>query len=340
MFRNPLSIGIDIGHHSIKAVVLRQKKPELELVAFAEVGLPAPVLNKQNSVNSPALLSAARKLKKRLPFGARKTVLALPDSAIISKVIQLDSYLTEQETIFAVEQAIGASSPFPVEELRLDFFAIQDALSSGQLDGGSQTQPIQVYAARRETIDTRVEVLRQARFEPQVMELQTHALVWLEQYQAERQDGEEGWGIVDVGEKVTAIGVRGSAGIVYRREVSFGSEISAESDMGAASQPFFGGASGDRAEQFTKQLADQLKRQLQLYNTTSSRTPLQGVWLSGCGQELVVEEMLARMLSLPVRKIRPLAGFRRSAKLDSELDGPLLGQFAVAAGLAIRGCSQ
>ena len=42
MFRNPLTIGIDIGHHSIKAVVLRQKKSELELVDFAEVELPRP----------------------------------------------------------------------------------------------------------------------------------------------------------------------------------------------------------------------------------------------------------------------------------------------------------
>ncbi|PSW11881.1 pilus assembly protein PilM [Photobacterium rosenbergii] len=340
MFRNPLTIGIDIGHHSIKAVVLRQKKTELELVAFSEVGLRAPVLNKQNSVISPALLSAVRKLKKSLPFGARKVVMALPDNAIISKVIQLDSNLTEEESLFAVEQAISASSPFPIEELRLDFFPMAGGLFPEHLSESSQTHPVQVYAARKETIDSRVEVMRQARFEPEIMELQTHALVWLEHYQAKRQGREGNWGIVDIGEKATAIGIQSPAGTVYRREMSFGSEVLSGSELVAGEEPFFTGGISDKAEQFTKQLADQLKRQLQLYSTTYPRTPLQGVWLCGVGMEYVAEEMLARMLSVSVQKIQPLAGFRRSAKLDLALEGQSFGQFSIAAGLAIRGCSK
>ncbi|AJR07269.1 pilus assembly protein PilM [Photobacterium gaetbulicola] len=332
MFRNPLTIGIDIGHHSIKAVALRQKKSELELVAFAEVELPTPVLNNQGSVNAPALLSAVRKLKKGLPFGARRAVLALPDSAIISKVIQLDSHLTEEESVFAVEQAISASSPFPVEELRLDFFPIP-AESFGE---PAQTHPVQVYAARRENVDSRVDALRQVRLSPTVVELQTHALVWLEQYLAERQGRDGDWGVVDIGQTATAIGIRGPTGSVYRRELAMGCEAMAQI---AQSLPV-GGGNASRAELFTKQLADQLKRQLQLYSTTYPRSPLQGIWLSGGGQHHVIEEMLARMLSISVRRIEPLFGFRRSAKLDLMLEGGSFGQFAVAAGLAIRGCRE
>lgn len=329
MFRNPLIIGVDIGHHSIKAVVLRQKKSELELVAFAEVVLPAPVLNKQHSVNAPALLSAMRKLKKALPYGARQAALALPDSAVISKVVQLDSHLTEDESVFAVEQAISASSPFPVEELRLDFFPMIGETFGEQ----SQTYPVQVYATRKETVDSRVAVMRQAKLEPTVMELQTHALVWLEQYLAKQQGNEENWGVVDIGHTTTAIGIRGPAGTVYRREVSFGCEAMEQVD-----KTFSGsGDSTARAEQFTKLLADNLKRQIQLYSTTYPRSALQGIWLSGGGQNLILEEMLARMLSISVRKIHPLSGFQRSAKLDLALEEEASGQYTVAAGLAIRG---
>ncbi|MCQ1056792.1 type IV pilus biogenesis protein PilM [Photobacterium sp. DNB23_23_1] len=331
MFRNPLTIGVDIGHHSIKAVVLRQKKSGLELVAFAEVVLPAPVLNKQHSVNAPALLSAMRKLKKALPYGARQAVLALPDSAVISKVVQLDSHLTEDESLFAVEQAISASSPFPVEELRLDFSPMTRETFGEQ----SQTHPVQVYATRKETVDSRVAVMRQARLEPTVMELQTHVLVWLEQYLAEQQGIEGDWGIVDIGHTITAIGIKAPAGTVYRREVSFGGEAMEQID-----NTFSGsGDSTARAEQFTKLLADNLKRQIQLYRTTYPRSALEGVWLSGDGQNLILEEMLARMLSLSVRKIHPLSGFQRSAKLDIDWEEEVYGQYAVAAGLAIRGAS-
>ena len=333
MFRNPLTIGIDIGHHSIKAVVLRQKKPELELVAFAEEVLPAPVINKQNSVNTPALLSAMRKLKKRLPFGARHAVLALPDSAVISKVVQLDSHLTEEESVFAVEQAMSASSPFPIEELRLDFFPV-----SGEVFGEpSTTHPVQVYAARRETIDSRVGVLQQAKLEPTVMELQTHALVWLEQYHAQLQDSREEWAIVDIGHTVTAMGIRAPAATVYRRELPFGCETMAQIE----STYHTGSDATEKAELFTKQLADQLKRQIQLYRTTYPRSNLQGIWLAGGGQRHVIEDMLARMLSVTVRKVHPLLGFQRSIKLDAALEAEgEFGQYAVAAGLAIRGCDQ
>ncbi len=168
MFRNPLSVGIDIGSHSVKAVVVQQKKEQLELAAFAEIVLPTPAVNEQHSVNSTVLLSAMRKLKKHLPRAAKHVVLALPDSAVISKIIQLDTSLSEDETEFAISQALGASSPFPLDELWLDFYPLN--YSDRFQDMGS-TVPFQIFAARRDTISTRLEVAKKAGFKTQVMEL-------------------------------------------------------------------------------------------------------------------------------------------------------------------------
>ena len=120
MFRNPLSVGVDIGNHSIKAVVLQQKKEQFELAAFVEVELTKTVINDQHSVNNAELLSAMRQIKKQLPWQAKTVTLALPDSAVISKVVQLETSLSEEEAEFAIVQALGAASPFPVEELWLD----------------------------------------------------------------------------------------------------------------------------------------------------------------------------------------------------------------------------
>ncbi len=106
MFRNPLSVGVDIGNHSIKAVVLQQKKEQFELVAFTEVELTKTVINDQHSVNNAELLSAMRQIKKQLPWQAKVVTLALPDSAVISKVVQLGSNLSEEEAEFAITQAL------------------------------------------------------------------------------------------------------------------------------------------------------------------------------------------------------------------------------------------
>ena len=110
MFRNPLSVGVDIGSHSIKAVALQQKKDQFELAAYAEVELTKSVINEQHNVNATALLSAIRQLKKQLPWQAQNVTLALSDSAVISKVVQLDTSLNEDEAEFAIVQALGAGA--------------------------------------------------------------------------------------------------------------------------------------------------------------------------------------------------------------------------------------
>ncbi|MGF1699924.1 type IV pilus assembly protein PilM [Photobacterium makurazakiensis] len=333
MFRNPLTIGIDIGHHSVKAVVLRQKKTELELVAFAEVILSASVINEQHSVNAPSLLSAIRKLKKALPFWARKVVLALPDSAVISKVIQLDANLSEDEAVFAVEQALSASSPFPVEELRTDFFP----LSAGSFSEPALTLPYQVFAARKETVESRIKVLRKAGLKPLVVELQTHALLWLEALVTQQHDVGGQWGVIDIGKCRTAFCASPTNSAAYHRELAFGTEASGNQSSQIGITTEVTAESSEARELFTKQLADNLKRQLQLYNSTHPRAVLHGLWVSGGGQSLVVKEMLQRMLGLEVRWMHPLAIFERNQKIDVAMEQGQLGQYAVAAGLAVRG---
>ncbi|WP_064606134.1 type IV pilus biogenesis protein PilM [Photobacterium sp. J15] len=330
MFRNPPIIGIDIGHHSVKAVVLCQKKERIELFAFTEAVLPASIINDQHSVNTSALLSVIRKLKKSLPFGARNVVLALPDSAVINKVIQLDTNLSDEEAEFAVSQALSASSPFPVEELRLDFFPLSpESLVS------SVTAPYQIIAARKDAIDSRVEAIRKAGLKPRVVELQTHALLWLAAHAAEFNLQQDLWGIVDIGKRCTEFCVKPPGGSAYHREVAFGTahlNMTAGEDVMQVFTP-------DQAEieQFTKQLADQLKRHLQLYNSTHPRTPLKGIWLSGGSQHVVLDELLGRLLNIEVQWMNPFRYLPAGKTLGEMADNSFYSQYAVATGLALRG---
>jgi type IV pilus assembly protein PilM len=344
MFRNPLSIGIDIGNHSVKAVALSQKKEHLELAAYAEVVLTSPVINEQHSVDSTALLSVIRKLKKSLPFRAKAVTLALPDSAVISKVIQLDSNLKEDEAVFAVAQALGRSSPFPVEELWVDFFSLE----SNAFPEATMTMPYQIFATRKDTIDTRITAIKKAGLSPKVVELQTHALLWLVEHSAEISGVNEQWGAVDVGECLTEFCVKPQNAAAYHREIAFGVRkhslaanrhipVNGFVDVSSAIQKPF---SVDDIEQFTQQLAEQLKRQFQLYNSTHPRSPLKGVWLCGGGQHVISSETLQRLLDIEVELINPFTHFTRHKKLGSGSALDFNSQYAVATGLAIRGMNQ
>lgn len=333
MFRNPPIIGIDIGHHSVKAVVLNPKKEQLELAAFAEIVLPSSVINDQHSVNTPVLLSAIRKLKKSLPFSAKKVALALPDSAVISKVIQLDTNLSDEEAEFAVTQALSASSPFPVDELSLDFFP----LSSGSFTEAAMTAPFQVFAARKETIDSRIEAVKKAGLAPKVVELQTHALLWLTEYAAEQAAMQEQWGIVDIGKRRTEFCVKPSGAAAYHREIAFGTGQVSKAGFVDNEGPQVFTPEPEQAEAFTKQLADHLKRQFQLYNSTHPRSALKGIWLCGGGQHVALEELLGRLLGIEVQWINPFRYFPCSKKLGEIARNSYFSQYAVATGLALRG---
>lgn len=331
MFQSPLTVGIDIGHHSIKAVVLSQKKSQLALSAFAEVVPPAPIINDQHTVDPEGLLSAIRQIRKSLPRNARRAILALPDSAVISKVIQLDTNLTDEEAEFAVTQALSASSPFPVDELRLDFYP---AVSPGLSEMGA-TAPYQVFAARKATLDPRVTALEKAGLRPAVMELQTHALLWLADFTAEQLGFSGQWGVVDIGQRLTEFAVCPAGGSAYHREIAWG--LGQPATAQEAETPVLTLLSPEQSETQTKQLADQLRRQLQLYNSTHAAAPLEGVWLCGGGQHVVSETLLERLLGLEVQWLNPFRCLPSGKRLGEIAGEHTYSQYAVATGLALRG---
>lgn len=324
MFRNPLSVGVDIGHHSVKAVVLQQKKEQFELTAFAEVELTKTIINDQHSVNNSELLSAMRQIKKQLPWQAKAVTLALPDSAVISKVVQLDSRLSDDETEFAIVQALGAASPFPIEELWFDYFP----LMSERFNETVSTTPFQVFASRRETIDSRVSALTKLGFKPQVMELQTHALLWLAEFLTEMGSHYSQWGIIDVGKRHTEFCMKPQNSAAYHREIRFGTAQFDNTDELISQEPHL-------EEQFTKQLAEQLKRQIQLYNSTHPRSGIKGLWLCGGSQSLLSEALLQRLIGLDVMWVSPFQHFCCAKKTALPLT--MSSQYAVATGLALRG---
>ncbi|OZS43656.1 type IV pilus biogenesis protein PilM [Photobacterium sanguinicancri] len=335
MFHNPFSVGIDIGHHSVKAVALAQKKEGVELAAFTEVVLPPLVINEQHSVNAEHLLSAIRQIKKQLPRTARQVALGLPDSAVISKIIQLDTNLNNDELEFAVMQAIGSSSPFPIDDLRLDFFP----LDSTSMAPALATLPYQVFASRKETIDSRVAVLTKAGMKTKIMELQTHALLWLAKHYSEAERLEGVYGVIDIGKHHTEFCVDPPDNMAFHREMPLGSSLV---DAGSSTRypddnmQVFSSTDTSEAERFTQQLADQLRRQIQLYHSTHPRFPLTGLWVCGGCQDLVLEEVLERILDLDIRWLNPFQRFSVNNKLALEPHRQYC-QFGVATGLALRG---
>lgn len=221
-------------------------------------------------------------------------------------------------------------------------------LESNAFPEASMTIPYQIFATRKDTIDTRITAIKKAGLSPKVMELQTHALLWLVEHNAEVAGINEQWGVVDVGECLTEFCIKPQNAAAYHREIAFGLRKYSSSphrntlgnDLHYAGPVTKEPLSVDDIERFTQQLADQLKRQFQLYNSTHPWSPLKGIWLCGGGQHAISSELLQRLLGVEIELMNPFSHFIRHKKLELVSDTTLNSQFAVAAGLAIRGVNQ
>nr|WP_086940662.1 type IV pilus assembly protein PilM [Thaumasiovibrio occultus] len=329
MFQNPISIGLDIGNHSIKMVVveLRRKKPFL--LACHERVLASPIINDQHSVDEGALLSELRQIRKVLPSKARKVSMALPDSAVISKVVHLDPSLSDRELHFAVRQALATSSPFPVDELQIDYFAVDKGDAAGA--SSASTVAFQVYACRKQVLVGRHNALKKAKLQADILELKSHALVWLGEIQKDALPAQQNWAVLDIGMRQSDFCVGVSPSQFYRREIPIAAT------QVAMYNPGFDWDHPDpqACETFTNNLAEQLKRQIQLYNSTHPKAPLAGIWLSGGGDRLIDADQLSSEINLPVQWADPipLLGGKRKAGKDKILSS----RFGLAVGLAVRG---
>ncbi|MEF1291802.1 pilus assembly protein PilM, partial [Vibrio sp. M260118] len=88
-----LVTGIEIARHSIKAVVLKPNKGTFVLVDYQELPIEAGILPDNHMSNYQKIVKKLKELRKSLPRFSNKVAFSIPDSAVISKVLQIDSDL-------------------------------------------------------------------------------------------------------------------------------------------------------------------------------------------------------------------------------------------------------
>ncbi|MCG6450918.1 type IV pilus assembly protein PilM, partial [Vibrio parahaemolyticus] len=147
----------------------KPKGESYSLVGYQEIVVSDDIFADNHTLDYQKIVKKLKELKKGLPLFSRKVALAVPDNAVISKVLQIDSDLDASEQEFAVYQAFSHQSPFPIDDLSLDF------VPSGDNPAGRSTNTLyQVYATRREVVDNRLSVASKAGFEPLLLDVQVH----------------------------------------------------------------------------------------------------------------------------------------------------------------------
>ncbi len=331
-----LVTGVDIGHHSIKAVVLKPAGDKYTLLGYREIYVTDDIFADNYTLNYQKIVKKLKELKKGLPRFSQKVVIAIPDNTVISKVLQIDSELEVNEQEFAIHQAFSHQSPFPIEELRLDFAPVNgNVLNTTSKEKMTETT-FKVYATKREVVESRTSSLVSAGFSPILADIQSHSLVHLWQLFSKAYQRND-WMLVDVGKIQTTLCLDMDDKPPFVKHIPAGITLPEENENISEENENSSELPAHR-EEYVQSLIEKITKQIQMFTSVHGGESLAGIWLCGGGASFTqLPEQLSDKINLPCEVLEPFTLFHDKSSKRHRAENSHFSCFATAAGLALRG---
>lgn len=343
-----LMLGVDIGSHSIKAVLLSQQAGHYKVEAIAIEPMPADVMVDRDIRDIEAVSQAIGRLRRQLDKSIRDVATAVSGAQVISKVILMNPELDDDDLWRQIELDAESLIPYPLHEVSLDF----EVLGSDSRTGQSQ---VLLTAARTVTVQSRVSALEQAGFVTKVVDVESASLsraVPLCYAQLPADAMTKRVAVLDIGASLTLLCIVQGDQLLYSRDLAFGGlhytnaiaafygKTPAEAERAKQLFDLPPSASFEVTAPFQTQLLQQLRRALQMYLTTSGVEQVDYILLSGGSACLPgLAQLLADELAIHTVLADPLGQMQWGAAADKSRFAGQSCSLLIACGLALRGFS-
>ncbi|MDF0535003.1 pilus assembly protein PilM [Shewanella yunxiaonensis] len=346
----PQMVGIDIGSHEVKAIMLGKTAEGYKIQAHAVVPLKKGAVSDHDIRDKDAVIEALRQIKRQLPKSIKFAAVAVSGSAVMTKVIYMDASLTEAEMEAQIEIEADNLIPYSLDEVSIDF----ETLNVNKADPSKVD--VLLSASRTENIDSRVDVLDEIGLETKVVDVEGYALGRAYELIAAQLPPETAKGVVvliDIGANMTTFAVVENGETTFIREQAFGGEIFTQSILS------FYGMAYDQAEKakvegdlprnymfevlspFQNQLLQQIKRTLQIYCTSSGKDKVDQLVLCGGTSKLEgMANLLTNELGVPTITADPFKGCLQADGSVQQKLAPNISKYMIACGLALRSYGQ
>ena len=163
-------IGLDISSSSAKLVELgRSANGEYVLERMASEPFEKGWITDGQIEKFDEVVAVVRKLLDKSGTKTRLVVMAMPQSAVITKRINLPAGLRDEELELQVESEANQYIPFSLDEVSLDFCVIGPSPTSG---GDVE---VLIAASRKERVQDRQGLAEAAGLKPVVLDIESHA---------------------------------------------------------------------------------------------------------------------------------------------------------------------
>ena len=344
----PPLIGIDISSTAVKMVELSQSgRGNYKLEGYSMTPLAKDVIVDGNINDLEKVADAMKQAWKLLGTREKRSALALPAAAVISKKVMMAADLREEDMEMQVEAEANQYIPFSLDEVNIDFQVI------GPAPNNADEVEVLIAASRKEKIEDRVAAAEGADLKVTVMDVETYATeaaYTLIANQLPNAGRDQTVMIVDLGATMMHINVLHDNKSVYTREQSFGGgqltqEIQRrfglsleESEIAKRKGGLPESYDSEVLQPFVQSLAMEIARALQFFTSSTQYNRVDHILLAGgCAAIPAVDVMVQDRTQVNTVVANPFQNMALSSKVKPQqvaLDAPAL---LIACGLAMRG---
>lgn len=344
--KKPPQLGIDISSTAVKLLELSQQGDRYRVESYAVHPLPPNSVIEKNIADVEAVADSIRQATKRSGTKCRHAAVAVAGSSVITKIVQMNASLSDEEMEQQLEFEADQYIPYPLEEVNLDFEVL------GPSEKNPETVDVLLAASRSENVEMRIEALEEAGLDAEVIDVEAYALENAFSLIAEQltDDGrDQTIAVIDVGATMTTLNVLHDRNIIYTREQVFGGKQLTEEIMRRYGLSYEEAGMAKRQgglpdnylpevlEPFKDAMSQQVSRSLQFFFSSGQHNHVDHIVLAGGSASIVgIDELIESRIGTTTSIANPFADMALSTRVKPQTlsnDAPAM---MIACGLALR----
>ena len=345
--KHPPMIGLDISSSSVKLVELGQgASGEFILERFAAESFEKGWITDGQIDKFDEVAEAVRRVVAKSGTKTRHVVMAMPQSAVITKKIILPGGLREEELEIQVESEANQYIPFSLDEVSLDFCVVGPSPTSvGDVE-------VLIAASRRDRVQDRQGLAEAAGLKPVVLDIESHAsrLAMGRVIAALPNQGRDALvALFEIGAETTSLKVLRDDDMLYDRDQAFGGSqltqlISRQYGFSfeEAEQKKLGSDLPEDFESailvpFVDSLSQEIGRALQYFFTSTPHHKVHYVMLAGGTATLPgLKERVTELTGFASQVVNPFESMKLGAAVREQRLRREAPSYLTACGLAMR----